>query len=152
MSVDDDVITVRKANHNARKWSLLPLFFVSLLITLKLLHEFGPSSHEIRYANSIVEASSNPEIPYTKAIGDDYIHALVNEKGKTSWGRYIKAVYMHGTEGLKKSLTYTLSFISIALFITLLLGRALIKYPRYAEVYFDRKRGIVYTWHEAKLP
>ncbi len=31
------------------------------------------------------------------------------------------------------------------------MGRYLIKYPRFAEVYFDRKRGIVYTWHEGKV-
>ncbi|WP_047046040.1 hypothetical protein, partial [Vibrio mexicanus] len=149
MSVDDQVMTVRKTNHNIRKWNAFPLFLVPLVITLKLLYEFGPTTSQINYANSVL--SSHEGSLSRELVGEEFLNALVDEKGTSSWVRYVSATYSYGRDSQKRSLTISLTFIGLALLITILMARYLIKYPRYAEVYFDRKRGIVYTWHESKV-
>ncbi|MCW8349132.1 hypothetical protein MD535_24400 [Vibrio sp. ZSDZ65] len=44
-----------------------------------------------------------------------------------------------------------MAFISVLTLISLVLTFGLLRFPRLAEIHFDRQRGIVYTWRFGKI-
>ena len=153
MSVDDNVLAIRNAAHNIRLTYFLPWVIGFWVLSISFIYDFGPNDGEVAYANSNIE-----EMLDYKRRGIDYdekeynyYQALVGDDGKGSRLEYINAVGNYSTDRHKKSVYGDIIFISILVFITLLHTLALLRFPRLADIYFDRQRGIVYTWRFGKI-
>ena len=82
---------------------------------------------------------------------DMYYRALVGEDGKGSKLDLIYAVSKYGTDSFRNRIYGDLIFMSVLVLIALGLTFGLVRFPRLADIYFDQKRGIVYTWRFGKI-
>ncbi|MDK9756696.1 hypothetical protein KIV40_15095 [Vibrio sp. D173a] len=81
----------------------------------------------------------------------DFYRVLISDNGTSSPIRYIKAINSHGTESEKEWLKETMRFNAAYFLFAIIISAAILSIPRRAYLHFDRKKGIVYTWHLGKI-
>lgn len=150
MSVNDNVLSIRNASHNIRSVYFLPWVIGLWLCSFWLYNDIKPGEIETNYAlhrMEIIDAGGRSAGP------NEYkLHStMLGTNGKVQWPSYIKAIMMYGDKSDKKHLIQTLTIVSVVAIITVLFTFLLIRFPRLAEIYFDRQRGIVYTWRFGKM-
>ena len=79
---------------------------------------------------------------------EPYSKALLNEEGKVTYYTYYKAMKVRGK---LDSLYSDFRFLVIVCGISFLLWLVFLIKPLDAEIYFDRKRKIVYTWRHGRV-
>ncbi|MER2499142.1 hypothetical protein ABS858_24035, partial [Vibrio neptunius] len=75
-----------------------------------------------------------------------YYKMMFDKDGDYSLWSYSRAVFAYGTKTQQKFLVIDLIVSGVSLSLAILFSFVLFKMPRPADIYFDRKRGIVYTW------
>ncbi|MCM5511011.1 hypothetical protein J8Z26_22875 [Vibrio sp. SCSIO 43169] len=153
MAVNDNVLSIRNAAHNIRSVYFLPWVIGFWLLSISFIYDFGPNGGEVAYANSNVLEMREYEKKGVDFDREEYLYyeALVGADGKSSKLEYINAVSNYSTDNHRKSVYETIIFISVLVIITIILTAGLIRFPRFAEIHFDRQRGIVYTWRFGKI-
>lgn len=156
MTVTDDVLTVRDARHGLRFAYLLPLVIGLWFLAFVFVGKLGPNS-----ASLITAKERVAEYQAQKARGEpfdsfdrkwfQYYRAWFDEKGEYSLINYSRAVFKYGTKNKLKSFVSELVIASVTLSLTLFFTVFFIKSPKPAHIYFDRKRGLVYTWFFGRL-
>ncbi len=153
MSVSDAVMSIRTAGNNLRLHIFLPWVIAFWFLSFKFIADFGPNSGEIAYANSNIQEKLEYDrqgINYDPA-DFAYYQALVGSDGKGSIPEYIYAVSKFSTERHRNTVYGELVYTSATLLIAIILTTRFICARRPAEIYFDRKRDIVYTWRLGKI-
>ncbi|MER2499112.1 hypothetical protein ABS858_23885, partial [Vibrio neptunius] len=77
-----------------------------------------------------------------------YHQAMLNEEGKVTFFTYMAAQSIMG------ELDYfidSMAFLGLMWMITVAMWLLFLLKPRDAEIYFDRERGIVYTWRHGRV-
>ncbi len=148
MSVTDETLSVRNASHNAVIAYLLPLMLASWFMTYHAYDLLWPNLQAFEdSANRFIETRK-------KKFGDDYFEITedpivlemyndVDENGKTSWKRYLQ--YRKKYYGAH-SFIIDMVLIALPLLAALYFTYRVVLFRRQADIVFDRKRGIVYTW------
>ncbi|NAW56366.1 MULTISPECIES: hypothetical protein [unclassified Vibrio] len=153
MSVNDNVLSIRNAAHNIRSIYFLPWVVGFWLLSISFVYDFGPNDGMIAHAHYNIQKNIDREkrgLSYDKER-DLYYKALVGNDGTGSRLDLINAVIQHGSDSYRKSIYGEITFISILIVFSLILTAGLIRFPRLAEIHFDRQRGIVYTWRFGKI-
>ncbi|MBU2895577.1 hypothetical protein [Vibrio hepatarius] len=148
MEVTDDVLAVRSARDNLRLPFLVPLVLGFWFLAFKFMGDIGPHNDEIAYAEykiTYYEDKSRRGVPYDEQFYQ-YAKAFFDENGNYSFINYLNAVFRYGTDGHRESVFFSISIFLIALVLSIISTAYLIFLPRPADIYFDRKKGIVYTW------
>lgn len=154
MSVSDDILTIRNASHTARNVYLLPMALALIISSFILFH-----NNLVTYDETV--NSANFYMDYMKKYnGDDYfkhskkahdieVYQLVDENGEISFENYIsdRLSQRNGLVHLIIEIVSTLGFAAIALFFSIKTFRL----PLTAEIFFDRKRQIVYSWGSGQV-
>ncbi|PMN44714.1 hypothetical protein BCT31_24665 [Vibrio lentus] len=153
MSVNDNVLSIRNAAHNIRSIYFLPWVIGFWLLSISFIYDFGPNDGEVAYANYRVEKKQDLERTGKSFDKEEYLYyeALVGDDGEGSKLEYIIAVSNFSTDRHQTKVYGTMVFISVLTLISLVLTFSLLRFPRLAEIHFDRHRGIVYTWRFGKI-
>ncbi|UTZ21884.1 hypothetical protein [Vibrio campbellii] len=172
MSVNDDTLTIRTGFHSRRNTIGLPLLFTAIFSTylwfgvlpdLSWEKQFAIDNIELRQKDKeqmeewLLEAkkeNNEEDVKYYSGRVKDYSQliksymAYVEKDGNPTIFTYLESKYRQGDLlwTLFGFLMLGISAISAACF----LGLSFIK-PRDAEIYFDRRRGIVYTWRWGRI-
>ncbi|MBP3140402.1 hypothetical protein ACTFQF_03870 [Aliivibrio fischeri] len=153
MLVNDTILSVRNATHNYRLIYILPWILGLWILFFIQIYDFGPNRGMINSANYMVELNSKKQdqgIEYDKKR-DMYYRTLVGEDGNGSRLNLIHAVTFYGDKNYRAAIYTDIILISILLVISILATLGGLRFPRFADIYFDRKRGIVYTWRFGKV-
>ncbi|MCE7732634.1 MULTISPECIES: hypothetical protein [Vibrio harveyi group] len=153
MTVTDDVLTVRDARHGLRFAYLLPLVIGLWVLSFLFIDRIGPHPDEVAYAKEKISYYENKEregLPYDKQR-KDYFEAFFSENGDYSFWNYLNAVANYSSERHRESVYFYVSISLIALFLAISATVFFVKSPKPAHIYFDRKRGLVYTWFFGRL-
>ncbi|ELA6922698.1 hypothetical protein [Vibrio parahaemolyticus] len=172
MSVNDDILTIRTGFHSRRNTIGLPLLFTAIFSTYLWLGVVPNLDQKKEHAISMVEFLQNQNIQMeeylleaqkenniedekTYSEGIEYNNqsiknymVYVEKDGNPTIFTYLESKYRQGDLlwSLFGFLMLGISAISAACFF----GLSFIK-PRDAEIYFDRNRGIVYTWRWGRI-
>jgi len=153
MSVTDDILSVRNARHGLRFTYLMPLVIGLWVLSFVFIGNLFPHPDEISYAKEKIayyEVKEKKGLPYDKQFYA-YCKAFFNEKDEYSFLNYLNAVISYSSENHKKSVYFDIGIALLATILATLATVFLITSPRPADIYFDRKRGIVYTWFFGRL-
>ncbi|WP_052772123.1 hypothetical protein [Vibrio mexicanus] len=161
MSVKSDIMTLRTGYHTRRNVALIPMMLtLTFFAFLQSTNVPWPNlSAEQKIAERrlewLAEAKTiNAKRGYNNYPGinieqrEVYYQTLLGASGKVTLVSYLKAKSIEGRlNGILISLAFTifLSSVAIALWLIVLLK------PRDAEIYFDRKRQIVYSWRRGRV-
>ncbi|UUM31583.1 hypothetical protein [Vibrio japonicus] len=156
MTVTDDVLTVRDARHGLRFAYLLPLVIGLWILSCAFIGDLGPNSASVSYGR---DKLAEYQAKDTKDFYFDdyhnrrysYYRMMFDDDGSYSFLSYSKAIFTYGRESQKKSLISDVVIASVILSLTLFFTVFFIKSPKPAHIYFDRKRGLVYTWFFGRL-
>ncbi|MBP3140589.1 hypothetical protein ACTFQF_05110 [Aliivibrio fischeri] len=153
MSVNDNILSIRSAAHNIRSIYFLPWVIGFWVLSISFIYDFGPNEGEVSYANYRVEKKLDLERKGKSFDKQEYLYyeALVGTDGKGTKLEYINAVSNFSTDRHRKSVYGTMVFISVLTLISIILTAGLIRFPRLSEIYFDRQRGIVYSWRFGRI-
>ncbi|MYM57942.1 hypothetical protein GTG28_01780 [Vibrio sp. OCN044] len=143
MEVTDDVLAVRSARDNLRLPFLAPLVIALWFLTFTFSDGLGPSSSEISFARDVVALKSDYE---NRGVDIAYHEALLGEEGQSSFFNYLDAVFNHGEKNYQEAVLFDMAIFFICLILALIATAYFVTLPRPADIYFDRKKGIVYTW------
>ncbi|CAH1600714.1 conserved hypothetical protein [Vibrio jasicida] len=156
MTVTDDVLTVRDARHGLRFAYLLPLVVGLWILSCGFISDLVPSSESMSYGRKVL--ASYEEKRANGELFDEfhenryqYYRTIFDRNGNYSILSYRKAIFTYGRESQKKSLISDFVITSVILSLTLFFTVFFIKSPKPAHIYFDRKRGLVYTWFFGRL-
>ena len=150
MSVDDNVLSIRNAAHNIRLIYFLPWVIGLWLCFIWIYNDIKPGKTETNYA--VHRIAIIDEGGRTVDSNEYNLHvSMLGEEGKVTWATYVQAIMKYGDESDKKYLIQQLIILGVLAFVTILFTFLLIRFPRLADIYFDRKRGIVYTWRFGKI-
>lgn len=172
MSVNDDTLTIRTGFHSRRNTIGLPLLFASIFSTYLWLGIIPNVDRQKELAIENIEYFQNEkkqreewlleakkdnnaeEEKYYLGRVEDYNQLIksymvyVEKDGEPTIFTYLESKYLQG------DLVWTLfGFLMLGVCgssAACFLGLFFIK-PRDAEVYFDRRRGIVYTWRWGRI-
>ncbi|WP_157617577.1 hypothetical protein, partial [Vibrio mexicanus] len=156
MTVTDDVLSVRDAKNGLRLAYLLPLVIGLWVLSFLFVGKLGTNTASINTGLERIERYQEMELqglPFSSYHQENYEYykLMFGENGRYSFLGYTRAVLAHGTETQREFLiTYSiLSAIVVSLtgYFTLFFIRT----PKPANIYFDRKRQIVYTWFSGRL-
>ncbi len=153
MSVNDDILTVRDARHGLRFAYLLPLVIGLWILSFTFIGDVGPHPNEISYAKEKISYYENKEregLPYDKQR-KAYFEAFFSENGDYSFWNYLNAVANYSSDNYRNSVYFHIAIALIASFLAVSATVFFIKSPKPAHIYFDRKRGLVYTWFFGRL-
>ncbi|MGI9920272.1 hypothetical protein [Vibrio owensii] len=153
MTVTDDVLTVRDARHGLRFAYLLPLVIGLWVLSFLFIERVGLHPYEVAYAKESISFYENREregLPYDKRRYA-YSKALFSKNGDYSFWNYLNAVAKYSSERHRESVYFNISISLIALFLAISATVFFVKSPKPAHIYFDRKRGLVYTWFFGRL-
>ena len=153
MTVTDDVLAVRDARHGLRFAFLLPLVIGLCVLSFLFIERVGLHPYEVAYAKENISFYENRErkgLPYDKQRYA-YSRALFSENGDYSFWNYLNAVAKYSSERHRESVYFNISISLIALFLAISATVFFVKSPKPAHIYFDRKRGLVYTWFFGRL-
>ena len=153
MSVDDNVLSIRNAAHNIRLIYFLPWVIGFWVLSISFIYDFGPNGGMIYNAHDNIQRNAvlKEQGRSYDVKRDMYYRALVGEDGKGSKLDLIYAVSKYGTDSYRNRIYGDLIFMSVLVLIALGLTFGLVRFPRLADIYFDRQRGIVYTWRFGKI-
>lgn len=156
MTVTDDVLTVRDARHSLRTVFLLPLVIGLWILSFLFMDKLGSNTASINTGKERLAQYQEMEaqgLSFSKFYKEDYDYykLMFENDGEYSLIGYIKAVLAHGTETQRKFLISDSVIAGVTLSLTLFFTVFFIKSPKPAHIYFDRKRGLVYTWFFGRL-
>ncbi|OLQ89769.1 hypothetical protein BIY21_14635 [Vibrio ponticus] len=156
MSVTDDVLTVREASHGLRFSFLLPLVIGLWMLSFTFIGGLGPNSASVATGKETLidyreKEQKGVEFNDFHEHWYNYYKLMFNSEGDYSLLSYSNAVFEYGTETQRENLIVELIISTIIGVLTIYFSVFLVKSPRPAEIYFDRKRGIVYTWLFGRL-
>ncbi|MBN3574411.1 hypothetical protein [Vibrio neptunius] len=156
MQVTDDIISIRDARHTIRSVYLVPVVVVVWFLFIVILSDFGLNSASISHGKE--QLSRYQEEEQKGAYFDDYdrreysfYQTVFANNGDYSLVNYIRAVYKYGREGSRKGLEKELKATGVSALIVLLVSVFFITTLRPTDIFFDRKRGIVYTWFYGRV-
>ncbi|UTZ21897.1 hypothetical protein [Vibrio campbellii] len=150
MSVNDNVLSIRNAAHNIRSVYFLPWLIGLWLCLFFIYDDIKPGSTETNYALHRIEMIENGG----RSVGpNEYqLHStMLGKEGKVNWTSYIQAVLKYGDRADREYLIQELIILVTISLVTVLFSIFFIRFPCLAEIYFDRQRGIVYTWRFGKI-
>ncbi|MBN3580718.1 hypothetical protein, partial [Vibrio neptunius] len=156
MEVTEDALAVRDSLHNLRLPYLLPLVLGLWFIVFLCVGELGLNTASIDTAKEslidyqIKEARGEYFDDFDEKYYAYYKMMLDKDGNYSLWG-YSQAVFVHGSELEQESLITYLILSGVSLSLAMLFSYVLFKMPRPADIYFDRKRGIVYTWSSGRI-
>ncbi|MBN3495871.1 hypothetical protein, partial [Vibrio neptunius] len=156
MEVTEDALAVRDSLHNLRLPYLLPLVLGLWFIVFICVGELGFNSASINTGKKrlaeyqIMEERGDYFDDFDKEEYAFYGVMFDSDGNYSLWG-YIQAVFAHGRENEKDTLITDLALSGVSLSLAILFSFVLFKMPRPADIYFDRKRGIVYTWSSGRI-
>ncbi|WP_425628629.1 hypothetical protein [Vibrio neptunius] len=156
MEVTEDALAVRDSLHNLRLPYLLPLVLGLWFIVFLCVGELGFNSASINTGKKrlaeyqIMEERGDYFDDFDKEEYAFYGVMFDSDGNYSLWG-YIQAVFAHGRENEKDTLITDLALSGVSLSLAILFSFVLFKMPRPADIYFDRKRGIVYTWSSGRI-
>ena len=147
MTVTDDVLTVRDARHGLRFAYLLPVVVGLWILSFLFIGDLGPSTAQISFAKTVSQLDEHDR----DGLNSEYFEAMLGENGDGTFIDYITAVIKYGPENYKEHVYFKLIIALIVSFLAVLATVFFIKSPKPAHIYFDRKRGLVYTWFFGRL-
>ncbi|WP_114786259.1 hypothetical protein [Vibrio tetraodonis] len=151
MEVTDDVLAVRSARDNLRLPFLVPLVIGLWFMVYTFVGELGLNTASINTGKEriveyqIKEARGGYFDDYDKE-NYAYYKTMFDKNGEYSLWGYSQAVFTYGTEYEQESFVVFLVLSGVSLSLAIFFSIFFINTPRPADIYFDRKRGIVYTW------
>ncbi|UUM31579.1 hypothetical protein [Vibrio japonicus] len=156
MAVTDDVLSVRDARHGLRFAYLLPLVIGLWVLSFFFIGKLGSNTASIHTGEEKLAKYQKMEaqgLPFSEYHKEDYKYykLMFENDGEYSLIGYTKAVLAHGTETQRKFLISDSVIAGVVLSLTLFFTIFFIKSPKPAHIYFDRKRGLVYTWFFGRL-
>ena len=156
MRVTDDILCVREHRYNIRSVYIIPFVIAWWIILIYTVNGIGLNSASINTGMERLVQYEEMEdegryFSNYKARNYNYYKVIFGEEKNYSFFRFIKAVYLYGGEGIREHVKDMLIITSIIVVITLYITFFLIKSPRPADIYFDRRRKIVYTWVLGRL-
>ncbi|MBN3575679.1 hypothetical protein [Vibrio neptunius] len=156
MQVTDDIISIRDARHTIRSVYLVPVVVVFWLLSIFFINDLGLDPSTVRFSQKMLNhyklkeseggyfsIHQNQEYSFYKTVFD--------EEGSYSIISHIKGVRLYGSEGQKNALRKGFIATSITVFFTILITVFFMRTPRPENIFFDRKRGIVYTWFYGRV-
>ncbi|MYM57940.1 hypothetical protein GTG28_01770 [Vibrio sp. OCN044] len=149
MEVTDDVLAVRSARDNLRLPFLVPLVIALWFLVYTFSSDLGPSSlaHAREVLSSYqVKESMGYEFNEFHSNRYSYYKTMLDTNGNYTLWSYSQAVFSYGTETQQKFLIKDFVVSGVSLCLAIFFSIFFINTPRPADIYFDRKRGIVYTW------
>lgn len=153
MYVDDQVLSVGTPYNNFRLAFFISWVLAFWILLFMMVSDFGPNTGEISSANAMVQAKRELDIRGESYDPRDYVYyeMLVGDDGKSSLGEYLNAVSKYGGKLYIKRVYTDIVIICVLFVISLTSTLALLRFPRMADIYFDRRRRIVYTWRFGKV-
>ncbi|ELA9710652.1 hypothetical protein RG007_002179 [Vibrio parahaemolyticus] len=172
MSVNDDILTIRTGFHNRRNAVALPWLIASVFLTyvwsdaipdLAWEKQFAIEKIELRQKDKeqmeewLLEAKKEnnaEDVKYYSGRVEDYSQLIksymvyVEKDGEPTIFTYLESQYLQGN--LSSSVPMLLGFVFYLTSTLVFFGVVVIK-PKDAEIYFDRRRGIVYTWRWGRV-
>lgn len=155
MSVSDDVLSIRNASHTGRNAYLLPLALAFVIGSSQWLYNIcykNAIGTEITVKNYIEHMETYRGSDYFKRTDNPdsiYIYKLIDRNGKMSFSNYIsyRLSERDGLLGLLTELFITLLLSGMALFFSI----KTIRLSLTAEIFFDRKQQIIYSWANGRV-
>ncbi|AUI88118.1 hypothetical protein BS333_17300 [Vibrio azureus] len=156
MRVTDDILCVREHRYNIRSVYIIPFVIAFWIILIYAVSNIGLNSNNISYAKEKLieyEEMKKSGIYFDEFDTNslNYFKGLFGENKKYSIINYLKTVYLYANEGHREAVKNNLITIAIISIFTFYLTLFFIKSPRPADIYFDRRRKIVYTWVLGRL-
>ncbi len=158
MSVNKDILTLRTGIHNRRNTVLVPGLIAMTVVSFYAYSELWPNlKYYKNFANEMLEKVETSRVLKARTgyspMGDleeaeRYYRAYLNEDGNTTIVTYLNAQSLEGNFGHELG---GLIFLAVYLSATLSLWVLFLFKPRDADIYFDRRRRIVYTWRHGRV-
>ena len=154
MTITEDTMTVQDASLRGRNIFLLPLmlaFWCSLFL----------GAHMALSDKDAFEDTNNYMISLSKKkYGDNYFQTTDNafaikmyswtgDDGKVSWSEYLK--YRYYSDDGYSYLILGFALFLLNLFAALFFTYKVLFFPVFPPIFFDRRRQIVYTWHQGTV-
>ncbi|UTZ21885.1 hypothetical protein [Vibrio campbellii] len=156
MQVTDDIISIRDARHDIRSVYLIPVVVVVWFLFIFILSDLGLNSASINYGKEKLIRYQEKE--QNGGYFDDYdlrdysyYKTIFSNNGDYSLVNYFFAVYKFGHEGAREGLKRRLEATGVTALIAFLVTVFFIRTLRPTDIFFDRKRGIVYTWFYGRV-
>ena len=156
MQVTDDIISIRDARHTIRSVYLVPVVVVVWFLFIFILSDLGLNSASISHGKEQLSRYQQKE--QKGAYFDDYdrreysfYQTVFANNGEYSLVNYIRAVYKSGRGDLREGLEIELKATGVSALIVFLVSVFFIRTLRPTDIFFDRKRGIVYTWFYGRV-
>lgn len=153
MYVDDHVLSVGTPYNNFRLAFFIPWVVSFWVLFFYVVNDIGPNDGMIENAHimiNIYEKRASQGIEYdTKR--DLYYKAMIGDDGNGSTLDLIRAVALYGTENYRSHVYSNIILASVLFLVAIISTLALLRFPRMADIYFDRRRRIVYTWRLGKV-
>lgn len=173
MSVNNDILTIRTGYHTRRNTLLLPLIFSLTIMSFIAFDDLWPNidfykeqaaekvelrqKDKAKYERWLLESQKEGDVEkqnrYKRWVNDSkreirrYM-VYVNKEGSPTIFTYLES------ESIKGDLVGAIGNLVIPSVIGLLALLAWLLFllnPRDAEIYFDRRRNVVYTWRKGRL-
>ncbi|CAM3149744.1 hypothetical protein [Vibrio neptunius] len=156
MEVTEDALAVRDSLHNLRLPYLVPLVIALWFIVFNVVGDIKPNSASIITAQKRVVYYTNKQArgEYFNDFHQktyNYYNAWFDSDGDFSIFSYGIAIFKYGSDIDRKFFITDLVVSGVSLSLAILFSFVLFKMPRPADIYFDRKRGIVYTWSSGRI-
>ena len=152
--VDDTTLAISSSFHKARFFYLAPWILGVWLFLFDICSSsFWPSEAQVEFANEMIELKKD-RVERGLNVDEDYFiyyEFMVGKDGKSSFLEYINAIMNYGFEERKVSLYQDMIIALIVLIISVVSTVLFLRFPRVADIYFDRRRQIVYTWSFGKV-
>ncbi|UTZ21889.1 hypothetical protein [Vibrio campbellii] len=172
MSVNDDILTIRTGFHNRRNTIALPWLIASVFLTYVWSDAIPDLDQQKEHAISMVDFLQNEkaqreewlleakkennaeDVKYYSGRVEDFSQLIksymvyVEKDGDPTIFTYLESQYLQGN--LSSAVPMLLGFVFYLTSTLVFFGVVVIK-PRDAEIYFDRHRGIVYTWRWGRI-
>ncbi|PQJ70716.1 hypothetical protein BTO01_05260 [Vibrio jasicida] len=156
MQVTDDIISIRDARHDMRSVYLIPVVVVVWFLFIFILSDLGLNSASINYGKEKLIRYQEKEqnggyFNDFQSWEYSYYQSIFDNDGDYSLINYILTVYKIGHEGARNGLTKQLKATGVTALIVFLVTVFFIRTLRPTDIFFDRKRGIVYTWFYGRV-
>ncbi|UTZ30691.1 hypothetical protein HB762_04385 [Vibrio campbellii] len=156
MQVTDDIISIRDARHDIRSVYLIPVVVVVWFLFIFILSDLGLNSASINYGKELLTRYQEKEQKGSYLSDHQqkeylYYQTMFANNGDYSLANYFFAVYKFGREGVREGLKKELKATGVSALIVFLVTVFFIRTLRPTDIFFDRKRGIVYTWFYGRV-
>ncbi|NRB68867.1 MAG: hypothetical protein HRU48_16085 [Vibrio sp.] len=156
MQVTDDIISIRDARHAIRSVYLVPVVIAVWFTFIFIISDLGLNSASINYGKDLLTRYQEKEQEgsyFSDHQRKEYLYyqTIFASNGDYSLANYFFAVYKFGREGVRKGLEKELKTTGVSALIVFLVSVFFIRTLRPTDIFFDRKRGIVYTWFYGRV-